>query len=370
MLDTGNRAYVYSKACGIIAKSFVGKRIAALENISSINEFERLIFKELRRDLPARELLNDFEKHIEKRAIRHIISIINSYDKPPSILILMLRGYEYANLKSCIHNIAIGRKNLPELSDIGHFGTIHFESFPDLRVMLENTEFEFILSWSSIASSDVTTIEAELDKHYYRSLIESLKKISEDDKVFIKKILAEEISLMNCNLALRLRTYYRKTTTEISGYLFDIKMDTNKFNRIASQNPGLGKSGSFGEISLNTEAIESLDLPLDMRAPWQGWKWEKFLNPEKQGENWKLEPRYFQNAASRYMYRQAMRYFRRMPLTLNSDFCFIKLKEFEEDLLTSVAEGIGLGMESVDVLKMLEVLGENHYTGESAEETE
>ena len=35
--------------------------------------------------------------------------------------------------------------------------------------------------------------------------------------------------------------------------------------------------------------------------------------------------------------------------------CFIKLKQFEEDLLTSVAEGLGLGMSGRDVFSLLEV---------------
>jgi len=40
---------------------------------------------------------------------------------------------------------------------------------------------------------------------------------------------------------------------------------------------------------------------------------------------------------------------------LDSCFCFIKLKQFEEDLLTSYAEGLGMGMSGKDVLAMLEL---------------
>ena len=100
MLDAGSRAYAYSKACGILSKSFVGKRISTLSDINSINKLDKLVFPNLHRELPAKELLAEFEKHVEKRAVRQILSILNAYDEPPLILILMLRGYEYNDLKS------------------------------------------------------------------------------------------------------------------------------------------------------------------------------------------------------------------------------------------------------------------------------
>jgi vacuolar-type H+-ATPase subunit C/Vma6 len=107
--------------------------------------------------------------------------------------------------------------------------------------------------------------------------------------------------------------------------------------------------------SLSEDAVQSLSLPLDTRSAWEGWKWEEFLNGEKPGEQWQADPRFFQNAASEYLYRLALRFFRRDPFSLGTAFCFIKLKQFEEDLLTSVAEGLGLGMSSADVFSLLEV---------------
>jgi hypothetical protein len=40
---------------------------------------------------------------------------------------------------------------------------------------------------------------------------------------------------------------------------------------------------------------------------------------------------------------------------VSSIYCFINLKHFEEDLLTSTAEGMGLGMTGADIFKLLEV---------------
>ena len=342
--DSGERAYAYAKACGIIGKSFLGKKVSALRDIRSPGELDQLLFSETRRsserhERAGKELLPELEKRIEKRAVDHILSIVNSFSNPPDLFIRQLRVYEYSDLKACLHHIAGNIAVLPSLSNIGRFRTIQFEAFPDLAAMLQGTEFQFILSKDLKAlqpdSSAFALIETELDACYYLGLAESLRQLSHDDHAAAQQILATEISLRNCNWALRLRSYFRKTAAETRGYLMNINM-SNPAKNLAS------------------DALESLDLPLDSRAPWQGWKWKKFLNPEKPGEYWSVNPRYFQNAASQYLHRLAWRCFHGMPMAISTIFSYIKLKQFEEDILTSVAEGLSMGMSSADVFDLLE----------------
>jgi len=71
---------------------------------------------------------------------------------------------------------------------------------------------------------------------------------------------------------------------------------------------------------------------------------------------WRADPRHFQNAASRYLYRLARRFFHLHPFSLDFIFCYIKLKQFEEDFLTSDAEGLGMGMSGKDIVSMLGVV--------------
>jgi len=207
--------------------------------------------------------------------------------------------------------------------------------------MLRGTEFAFILSRDLKAlqpdSADFTPIETELDARYYLGLVESLEQLPDEDRAVVRRILADEISLRNCVWALRLRTYFKKSAAETGEHLMDIRMRTD----------------SAGDLT--AAAWNSLHLPLDTRAQWQGWKWERFLNPDKSGEPWRLNPRHFQNAASQYLYRLAKNRFHSAPGELSTTFCFIKLKQFEEDLLTSIAEGLGMGMNSADVFELLEV---------------
>jgi hypothetical protein len=359
MLDAGERAYAYTKACGIIGKSFVGKRVSALAGLKSLNELDRLVFPELRRELPGQELLVDLEGRIVKRAVKHILAVIRSYAKPPELLVRQLRSYEYGDLKTCLHYLAGGVKTLPGISDIGRFGTVRFAAFPDIAAMLLDTEFEHILGedLKAIQSGhfDLTAIETELDRRYYLGLKESLRHLSVEDRAIAERILAEEISLRNCVWALRLRTYFKKNAAETQKHLMDITMragldETSGGIRARRRNMPGAK-----EIALAAEAVESLELPLDLRSPWRGWRWERFLNPEKPGELWTADPRYFQNAASEYLYRLALHCFHNTPFAVSTVFCYVKLKQFEEDLLTSVAEGLGLGMPGRDVFELLEV---------------
>jgi vacuolar-type H+-ATPase subunit C/Vma6 len=339
--DAGERAYVYAKACGIIGKSFVGTRTAALGTLRSPGDLDRLLFPEEHHELLGRELLVDLEKHIEKRAVDQILSIIKSYTNPPELFIRQIRLYEYSDLKACIHHIASGIDTLPSLCDIGRYGTINFEAFPDIAAMLKGTEFAFILSRDLKAlqpdSEDFTPIETELDARYYLGLAKSLDQLPGEDRDVVQRLLADEISLRNCVWALRLRTYFKKSAAETGEHLMNIRMR--------------GDSAR----DLTSAAWSSLYLPLDSRAQWQGWKWERFLNPDKSGEHWSLNPRHFQNAASQYLYRLANNRFHSAPGELSKIFCFIKIKQFEEDLLTSIAEGLGMGMNSADVFELLEV---------------
>ena len=359
MLDAGERAYAFTKACAILGKSFIGERVSALASLRSLSELDRLLFPDQRHDLPGPELLAELENRIVKRSIENIISVIKSFDKPPAALVYQLRSFEYADIKTCLHYLGEGKKTMPPFYDLGDFGTVQFKLFPDIHAMLEKTEYNFLLAKLpdkfNGSNCDLTVLEAELDFHYYLFLTESMYLLSGDDREIACRILAKEISLRNCMWALRLRTYFKMTGNEAGKHLMDIKMPA------PSDDPGqqlhINKTtgNNKNKISLAKDAFVSLDKPLDSRTEWRGWKWEKLLNPKKPNQIWEADPRYFQNAASHYLYRQAYKNFRGVPFSVSAIFCFIKLKQFEEDLLISISEGLSLGMNPGDVFSLLGV---------------
>jgi vacuolar-type H+-ATPase subunit C/Vma6 len=336
MISTGERAYSYAKACGIIGKSFVGKRIAALAGVSRLSELDQLIFSDESKDLPEKELLRDLETRINARVVNQIIMIIDSFSKPPALLSCLIRTYEYADLKTALKAIDVGDQKPPPFTDIGHFRTVRFEAYPDIAAMAAGSEFEFLLKkYNTQNAGEINEhiMGIMLDQQYYTALWEALLALPKKDRVSTEKILFEEISLRNVVWALRLRTYYGMTPEQTRENLISLG----------------------GKKNLAADAEASLCMALDNRADWNGYSRAHFLNPETPNEHWVVDPRYFQNAAAKYLYRLARLSFRCQPFSLDMVFCFIKLKLFEEDLLTSLAEGLVLGMSSHDILNMLEV---------------
>ncbi|MDR2617523.1 MAG: V-type ATPase subunit [Treponema sp.] len=337
MPGAGERAYAYAKACGIIGKSFVGKRAGNLSRAARLSELDRLVFPVSSRDLPEKELLSDLEGRLIKRAADSIIAVVDSFRKPPELFSLLIRSYEYADLKSAL-TAAAGGTAKPAFTGIGRFGTVRFSAWPDIPAMIRGTEFEFLLNKNGELDKENSgiTLQTELDRRYYRALWKALRRLSARDRRASEFILSEEIALKNAVWALRLRTYYEMKADAIRSHLIDIAV------------PMKGR-----QVSLAADAFACLELPLDSRQAWKGWRRESFLNPGL-GE-WRADPRYFQNAAAQYLYRLARRSFRADPFSLDTVFCFIKIKQFEEDVLTSSAEGLGLGMTSRDVFAMLGV---------------
>jgi vacuolar-type H+-ATPase subunit C/Vma6 len=343
MPGAGERAYAYAKASGIIGKSFVGRRAADLSRVARLSELDRLVFPSSSRDLPEKELLSDLEGRIIKRAADSIIAVVNSFRKPPELLSLLIRSYEYADLKSALTAAAGGETVRPSFTDIGRFGTVAFSAWPDIPAMIRNTEFEFLLGKDGELDKENSGInlQTELDRRYYRALWKAMRRLPPGDRRVSEGILSEEISLRNAVWALRLRTYYQMKAEDVRSHLIDIAV------------PVKGR-----QVSLAADAFACLELPLDNRLAWTGWKRSGFLGFDSPGSDmgeWKADPRYFQNAAARYLYRLARRSFRTNPVSLDTVFCFIKIKQFEEDVLTASAEGLGLGMVSRDVFAMLGV---------------
>jgi vacuolar-type H+-ATPase subunit C/Vma6 len=353
MPGAGERAYVYARVCGIVGKSLVGKRVSSLTRVDRLSALDRLVFPQESRELPERELLPDLERRITGRAVSQILSIVSSYSRPPELLSRLLRTWEYADLKSALNALVRGEPFFPLWTDLGPFGTVNFAAYPDLAAMLKGTEFGFLLDreMNLVKGGDAVKAQTELDRHYYSSLWLAVKKLSPKDRAASERILGEEISLRNCIWALRLRRYYGMSAADVSERLMDIR-PFRASGGSRNRSPG-GMGASLG--SLAADAHASLGLALDNRAAWAGWRREQFLNSEFPGQPWTADPRYFQNAAGDYLYRLALHSFRRRPFSIDTAFCFIRLKQYEEDLLTSVAEGLGLGMSSQDVFAMLEV---------------
>ena len=118
MSGMGERAYAYAKACGIIGRSFIGQRISSLENVNNLSELDRTIFPDTPQNLPEKELMVSLEDRIIDRAVNSIITIVECFSDPPEFLTLLVRSYEYEDLKNALFALQMKEKTAPAHTDI------------------------------------------------------------------------------------------------------------------------------------------------------------------------------------------------------------------------------------------------------------
>jgi vacuolar-type H+-ATPase subunit C/Vma6 len=325
------RAFAYAKATGIIARSFVESRLSRLSAVSSLRDFTALV---LERELSAEAGTGGLERALAEKALKEILSVVNSFQNAPELLVRLIKSYEYADLKNALSALDKGEA-APAVCDLGRFSSIRFSAYPDLRRMLRGTEYAFLLNGNGRNKMDGERERVVLlDTHYWTALVDAARRLNRAELPRFRHILAEEIALMNCSWALRLRSYYGMDAETIRAALIGGKLE---------------KSGP----PLDRDALSSLERPLDHREDWQDWRRAAFLNPETPGTYWKCEPRFFQNAASVYLYHLTRRAFRRHPFSLDTAACFIRLKQFEEQLLCGVAEGLKLSLRADSVFTIM-----------------
>jgi hypothetical protein len=169
---------------------------------------------------------------------------------------------------------------------------------------------------------------------YYTDLWHELENVPLPDRKLITPLIADEIRLKNAVWALRLRVYYLMQPDRIKDFLVTLK-------------PGMNQR------SLHSDALKSFEMDIEEEAQWHTWRLWKFANKSVSGQYWKIDPRYFQNQASLHLYHRARTSLRKSPFTLDTACCFIKLKQFEKEILTSVAEAVRIGLTGGDALEIL-----------------
>ncbi len=333
MFDAGEIAFAWAKASGIVGKTFLGPRGATLLSVSRLSELDRLLFPDSPADLPERELSVVLERRIAERAVSRTLRIVSAFSSPPSAVKRLVSAFEYEAFSRLLAASVSGERNPPLVPDLGPYRTLRSEAYPDLAGMTEGTEF----AWAAEAIAGGTTlldVETELDRRYYAALWNDVAALPSGESQAFQRLLAEEISLKNIVCALRLRVYYGMVGDELRRRLIDV--------------PAYG--GSLADEALATESYA-----LDRFEDWKKWKRRYLLGDAAVGDSWGIDPRIVQNAAAGRLYRLARSLFRANPCSLGAIACFARLVLFEEDLLTSVAEGLALGIVPKDAIASLGV---------------
>jgi hypothetical protein len=102
-----------------------------------------------------------------------------------------------------------------------------------------------------------------------------------------------------------------------------------------------------------SDALATCSFPLDSRAPWDSWKYGYLLGEESSAGFFRPDPRVIEANAAKRLYARTKKLFRSSPFSITPSVCFFKLKEFEADIVKSVAEGLQMNLPEDEILAFL-----------------
>ncbi|HZK20083.1 MAG TPA: V-type ATPase subunit, partial [Treponemataceae bacterium] len=199
-------AYVYAKASGMKADSFVGRKAQELFNARNLEDLWNLCFDEKVPLIPEVMLAKKIQKTAEDRFVSDYKMLIDCYEKPYGILIQLLRFYEYRNIKDIGAALCSGATQMPDIIDIGTFSMLDYSAWPDIAKITKDSPiawYDRVPSWN-----DQKDFDCRLDIQYIKGLWKAVQELPRSEKKYTADFIQEYIVLENCVWAVRLRVYY------------------------------------------------------------------------------------------------------------------------------------------------------------------
>lgn len=317
-------AYVYSKASGMLANSFVGPRANRLFNVRTLQELWALIFANEVPVIPETMLARELQVQANKKFILEFKSLINNYSKPSDIYVTLLHSYEYDNIKAIGSALAFKENDMPQIADVSPFNFINYNKWPNLKEMTANS----VLSWYNKVQlvSEQQKNDYRIDNLYVQELWESCNKIQSSCRQVVKDLFFKKICMDNVLWALRLKIYYGMNSKEIVNHLA-YSSDEHSMNDIFIQ-----------------DALKILDWEADDWEKWKNWKYAELLNPHEEGVVWNVDPRWIYNVCKRNYVKKAYRLFHLYPFTECPLVCWFIIKQNELDNIRTASESLRLNV--------------------------
>ncbi len=332
MDKSGASAYVYAKASGILARSFVGNRTIKLFEAKSLSDLWVMVFNSEVPMIPESMLAKQIEIEAQNRFIKEYVDLVSCYSKPEPIFTILLRFYEYSNLKDVVSSLVTGKNQLPPLVDIGKFATLNYSKYPDLEKITEGTEFAWCKTVPDIHSEK--DFEHNLDVQYVRVLWNAIQKLPVSERKPVEKFLGQSFLHKNISWALRLKMYYNFTNEQVKDYLIALSDSPDYSDPVAGY------------------ALKVLDFPVDSWADWKQSAISDYINPYFGSEDWKIDPRWLQQSLKKRTNDLALKTFRLYPFTANVLVTWFKIKQFELDWIRIAAEGLRMNVSSSELKKI------------------
>ena len=313
-------AFVYAKASGMLAKSFVGPRTEKIFEPHKLSELWALLFSSEVPLVPEVLLAKEIEKTAEYQFVKDFSMLLNCYSKPDRVSLYLLKSFEYSNLREIVFALSNGEQNLPVLVDIGNFSELKINKWPNLEKITEKTSFEW---YNKIPSNtEQSSFDFKLDLQFVRGLWKAVESLPSTEKNPVKSFIKEKLILDNCLWAIRLKNYYKMEKEEIIKNLFSIQ-------EVPSE-----------KDILCEEAIKILDFDLDSYDSWKKWKYKNLLNENVEGDVWFIDPIWVQQSARIYLVKKAYKSFHQYPFTANVLVSWFFIKQHELDCIRNATENL------------------------------
>ena len=316
-------AFVYAKASGMLAKSFVGPRTEKIFEPTKLSELWALLFNEEVPLVPEMILAKKIEQEAENQFVKDFCKLLDCYSNPDKVSLFLLKSFDYGNLREIVFALSNQENDLPELVDIGKYSELKVKNWPNLEKITEKTSFAWYKTVPAISEQRI--FDHKLDLQYIKELWKNIETLPSSEREPIKAFIQEKIILDNCIWAMRLKKYYEMSKDEIIENLFSI-----------DENP-------TEKDDLCGEAIKILDYDFESYDSWQRWKYRKLLNDNLEGDVWFVDPIWFQQSAKIYLIKKAYKSFHQYPFTANVLVSWFFIKEHELDCIRKAVETLRIG---------------------------
>jgi hypothetical protein len=311
-------AYAYARACGGLARSFLGARAASLARCARAAEAWRAVFDEPPPELPEAALAAEAEIRLATRASEALETVAGPSALDIPIFMALCRRRESAYLKRAVAAAIEGAAAPPEPSDPGLYRGFFIEAFPDIERMVRGTRYQWIAEAGTL---DLPAVKNGLDRQYFRELWAAAREIPGRRAGSLLSLIKIEAELENVAWALRLARYYAMGSSDIEALLMDL--------------PG---------TDVKAPALAALGFRADARGDWRGWKWERLVPDARKdaGGAWRLDLRGLESTADAYVFRRLARALHMEADTWVPLYAFFRIKEIEAAAIRGIIEGIRL----------------------------
>lgn len=331
MERSGAHSYVYAKASGILARSFTGHRAASLFAPRSLAELWSLVLKSEVPAVPETLLAKRLEEEAGAKFISEYKRLLDMYDKPDDVAVLLLRYFDYSNLKSLGAAAAMGRTERPRLRNIAPYNILNYDGWPSIKKITALSP----LSWydKEPEISEQQFLDAKIDRQFVSDLWNAAERLGVFERANVENLILKKYAMQNMAWALRLKVFYKMPNDEILEHILFLDASEKKGDLLAR------------------DAIEILEKNPEHYEDWVGWKYARFLNAHEEGSLWTIDPGWVEDAAKKELVAESNRLFHSQPFTpvVLVSWFFIKLNELNH--IRAAVEALRLNVEAESAME-------------------